>query len=41
LIDQEAEQLKRGRIDPVQVFHHKEHGLLGGDALRIPREGCH
>jgi hypothetical protein len=32
LIDQEAEQLQRGRIDPVQVFHDKEHGLLGGDA---------
>jgi hypothetical protein len=32
LIDQQAEQLERGRIDPVQIFHHKEHGLLGGDA---------
>ena len=32
LIDQEAEQLERGRTDPVRVFHDKEHGLLGGDA---------
>jgi hypothetical protein len=32
LIDQETEQLQRGRIDPVQVFHNKEQGLLRGDA---------
>src|SRR5262247_537272 len=28
LIDQEAEQLQGGRIDPVQVFHDKQQGLL-------------
>ena len=32
LIDQQAEKLQRGRIDPVQVFHDKEHGLLRGNA---------
>ena len=39
LIDQEAEQLQRGRIDPVQVFHDKEHGLLRGDAQQDRQEG--
>ena len=32
LIDQETEQLQRGRINPVQILHDKEHGLLGGNA---------
>ena len=32
LIHQESEQFQRGGIDPVQVFHDKEQGLLGGDA---------
>ena len=32
LINQQAEELQRGRIDPVQVFHDKEHGLLGRNA---------
>src|SRR5262249_34395023 len=32
LIDQETEQLQRGRIDPVQVFHDKEQRLLHGDS---------
>ena len=31
LIDQEAEELERGGIDPVEVFHDKEHRLLDGD----------
>src|SRR5262249_13431260 len=39
LIDQETEQLQRGRIDPVQVFHHKEHGLLGCDAQEDRQKG--
>ena len=39
LIDQEAEQLQRGRIDPVQVFHDEEHRLLGGDAQQDRQEG--
>ena len=30
LIDQEIEELSRGRIDPVQVFDHQEHGPLLG-----------
>ncbi len=32
LIDQQTEKLQRGGIDPVQIFHHKEHRLLGGNA---------
>ena len=39
LIDQEAEQFQRGRIDPVQIFHHKEHRLLRGDAQDDRQEG--
>ena len=39
LIDQEAEKLQRGRIDPVQVFHDKEHGLLRGDAQQDRQQG--
>src|SRR4029450_19550 len=39
LIDQEAEQLERGRIDPVQVFHDKEHGLLGRNAQQDRQQG--
>jgi hypothetical protein len=30
LINKETEQLQRRRIDPVQVFHDKQHWLLGG-----------
>ena len=32
LIDQHGEEFQGGRIDPVQVFHDKEHRLLGGNA---------
>jgi hypothetical protein len=39
LIDQEAEQLQRGRIDPVQIFHDQEHGLLGRNAQLDRQEG--
>ena len=39
LMDQETEKLQRGRIDPVQVFHDKEHGLLGGKAQQDRQEG--
>ena len=39
LIDQEGEQLQGGRIDPVQVFHHKEHRLLGGNAQQDRQQG--
>ena len=39
LVDQEAEQLQRGRIDPVQVFHDEEHRLLGGDPQQDRQEG--
>jgi hypothetical protein len=39
LIDQEAKQLQGGRIDPVQVFHDKQHRLLGGDAQQNRQEG--
>jgi hypothetical protein len=28
LFDQRTEKLQRGGIDPMQVFHHKEDGLL-------------
>ena len=39
LVDQEAEEFQRGRIDPVQVFHDKEHGLLRGNAQQDRQEG--
>ena len=39
MIDQQAEQLERGRIDPVQVFHNKEHWLLGSDPQQDGQEG--
>ena len=39
LVDQETEQLQRRRIDPVQVFHDKEDGLLGRDAQQDGQEG--
>jgi hypothetical protein len=39
LVDQEAEEFQRGRIDPVQVFHDQEQGLLGGDAQRDRQQG--
>jgi hypothetical protein len=39
LIDQEAEQLQRGRIDPVQVLHDKEHRLLRSDAQQDGQQG--
>jgi hypothetical protein len=39
LIDQESEEFQRGRIDPVQVFHDKEHRLLGGNAQHDCQEG--
>jgi hypothetical protein len=32
LIDQQAEEVQRGRIDPVEIFHHKEHRLLRRNA---------
>src|SRR5262245_41834322 len=38
LVDQEAEKLQRRRIDPVQVFHDKEHGLLGRNAQQRRQE---
>ncbi len=38
LIDEEAEEFQRGRINPVQVFHDKEHGLLDGDAEQDRQE---
>src|SRR6266567_3929566 len=34
-----TKQLQRGRIDPVQVFHDKEHGLLGRNAQQRRQEG--
>src|SRR5262249_40841040 len=39
LINQETEQLQRGRIDPVQVFHDKEHWLLRRNAEEDGQEG--
>src|SRR5262249_31430858 len=39
LINQQVEELQGGRIDPVQVFHDKEHRLLGGDAQEDRQEG--
>ena len=39
LIDQQAEKLQCGRIDLVQVFHDKEHGLLRGNAPHDRQEG--
>jgi hypothetical protein len=39
LVDQEGEEFQRGRINPVQVFHDKEHRLLGGDAQQDRQEG--
>ena len=39
MIDQEAEKLQRGWIDPVQVFHDKEYWLLGGDAQQDRQDG--
>jgi hypothetical protein len=39
LVDQQAEQLQCGRIDPVQVFHDKEHRLLGGDVQQDRQDG--
>jgi hypothetical protein len=38
LVDQEAEQFQRGGIDPMQVFHHKEHRLLGRNAQQDRQE---
>jgi hypothetical protein len=32
LVDEETEQIQGRRIDPVQIFHHKEDGLLRGNA---------
>ena len=39
LIDQEAEELQRGGVDPVQVLHHQEHGLLGRNAQQDGQQG--
>ena len=39
LIDQEGEEFQGRRIDPVQVFHHKEHRLLGGDTQEHRQQG--
>ena len=39
MIDQETEKFQRGRIDPVQVFHGKEHRLLRGDAHEDREQG--
>jgi hypothetical protein len=39
LIDQEAEQFQRGGVGPVQVFHDKEHRLLGRNALQNRQQG--
>jgi hypothetical protein len=39
LIDQEAEKFQRGWIYPVQVFHDKEHRLLGRNAQQDRQEG--
>ena len=39
LIDQESEKFQGRRIDPVQVFHDKEQGLLGGNAPHDRQEG--
>jgi hypothetical protein len=39
LIHQEAEELQRGRVDPVQVFHDEEHGLLRRDAEHDRQQG--
>ena len=39
LIDQEGEQLQRGRIDPVEIFYDEEYGLLSGDAQHDREEG--
>jgi hypothetical protein len=39
LVDEEVEQLERGWIDPVQVFHDKKHRLLGSDTEQDRQEG--
>ena len=39
MIDQETEQLQRGRIDPVEIFHDKEQGLPGRDAQQNAQQG--
>jgi hypothetical protein len=39
LIHEEIEQFQGGRIDPVQVFHNKEHRLLRGDAQQDRQQG--
>jgi hypothetical protein len=39
LIDEEAEEFQRGRIDPVQVFHHQEDRLLGGHTQQDRQQG--
>jgi hypothetical protein len=39
LIDQETEEFQRRRIDPVQVFHDKEQGLLRGDVQQDRQQG--
>jgi hypothetical protein len=39
LIDQEGEQFQRRGVGPVQVFHDKEHRLLGRNAPQNRQEG--
>ena len=38
MIDQLAEQFQGGRIDPVQVFHNKQDGLLRSNAQQDRQE---
>ena len=39
LSDEETEQFQRGGIRPVQVFHDKEHRLLGRQAPQNRQQG--
>jgi hypothetical protein len=39
LVEQEGEQLQRGRIDPVQIFHDEERRLLGGHPPQDRQQG--
>ena len=39
LIDEQAEEFQRGRIDPVQVFYDQEDRLLGGHTQQDRQQG--
>ena len=38
-IDGEREQLKRGRVDPVHILEHHEHGLVDGELCKLVDQG--